>query len=105
MATNKNLPIAKGGSDDYSHQDQGITLDFGTIKIHLDPLEILLFLLLALPIGIMIRDAPKATFEDAMKQVVTVLTTVVGIRKLPTNKAYQFLSKVSLDPKKKEDEQ
>jgi hypothetical protein len=105
MATNKDLPIKKGGSEDYNRQNQGITLDFGATKIHLDPLELLLLLLLALPIGIMIRDASKATFEDAMKQVVTVMTTVIGIRKLPTNKAYQFLSTVSFDPKKKEDEQ
>ncbi|MEH2067912.1 MAG: hypothetical protein V7K47_07050 [Nostoc sp.] len=89
--------IQKKYSVEESRCHQGITLFFGANRIHLDPLEILFFFLLALPIGIMIRDAPNATFEDAMKEVLTVITTATGIRKFPTDKAYQYLLKVSFD--------
>ncbi|MFN6475362.1 hypothetical protein [Nostoc sp. DedQUE07] len=104
MSGNKEIPIAKGESDEYSRRNQGMTLFFGATKIHLDPLEILFLILLGLPVGIMIRDAPNATFEDAMKQVLAIVAAAGTIRKLPTDKAYQYLSNVSLEPKNKEDE-
>jgi len=105
MSGNKDLPRTEGDLEDYSRRNQGITLFFGVNKIHLDPLEILFLLLLGLPIGIMVRDAPNTTFEDSMKEVLAIVTAATGIRKLPTDKAYQYLSKVSLDFNKKDDEQ
>jgi hypothetical protein len=95
--------IEKKCSAEESRCHQGITLFFGANKVHLDPLEILFLFLLALPIGIMIRDAPNATFEDAMKQVLAVITTATGIRKFPTDKAYQYLLKVSFDRNNKDE--
>lgn len=104
MSRNKELPIAEEESDEYRRRNQGMTLFFGPIKIHLDPLELLFLMLLGLPVGIMIRDAPSATFENAMKQVLAIVAAAGTIRKLPTDKAYQYLSNVSLEPKNKEDE-
>ncbi|MHC5897347.1 hypothetical protein [Nostoc sp.] len=105
MPTDEDLPILKGTSDDYSPQSQGIGLIFGLVKIHLDPIEMLLFFLLGLPIGTMIRDAPSSSTEDAIKQVMSIVGIVAGIRALPTSKAYQALSNVIFDPKKKEEKQ
>ncbi|MHC5756036.1 MAG: hypothetical protein ACYTXF_36515 [Nostoc sp.] len=104
MSTNEELPTTGGKTDEYSHRNQGMTLFFGATKIHLDPLEILFLILLGLPVGIMIRDAPNATFEDAMKQVLAIVAAAGTIRKLPTDRAYQYLSNVSLEPKNKDDE-
>jgi hypothetical protein len=82
---------------------EGISLDFVWLKVHLDPLEILLFCLLFLPVGIMIRDAPNTTFEDAMKRVAVIMGAATGIRTFPTDKLYERLSISSKDNADKDD--
>lgn len=78
----------------------GVTLDFGAgKKIHLDPFEMLLYLLLMLPIGITIRDsfAKEFTFQEAAWRVGAIAGLAWGIRKAPTQDIYTWMSTKSLD--------
>lgn len=72
----------------------GVTLDFGSGKrIHVDPFEMLLYLLLMLPVGVTIREAFAAdySFEKAVGRVTAIAALSWGIRKAPTEEIYQWL--------------
>lgn len=73
--------------------NDGITFKFGHgLTVHLDPFEILCWFLLALPIGVTLRDAPGLEFEEAVKRMGIVAGLAIGIRKAPTEKIYQLLA-------------
>jgi len=77
-----------------NRQTEGITLEFGAgKKIHLDPFEMMLYLLLMLPAGVMIREAFAAdySFEKAVGRVGAVAALSWGIRKAPTEEIYEWL--------------
>ena len=77
-----------------NRQTEGITLEFGAgKKMHLDPFEMLLYLLLMLPVGVMIREAfaPDYPFEKAISRVGAIAALAWGIRKAPTEEIYQWL--------------
>ncbi len=72
----------------------GVTLRFsGNRSLHLDPLELLLYLVLALPVGVMIREAfaPDYTFDKAAARTGAIVALVWAIRKSPTESAYEWL--------------
>lgn len=67
--------------------------------MHLDPLEILLYMLLMLPAGVAIKEAfaPSYTFEQAIGRTGAIAGALVGIRKLNTQGLYELI--VSSDKK------
>jgi hypothetical protein len=80
--------------------NQGITLEFAKGKtVRLDPFECLLWLLLMLPVGVMIREAfsPDYTFEKAMGRVGAIAALGWGIRKAPTENIFEWLASKKLD--------
>lgn len=77
-------------------KSEGVTLDFGKgYRAHLDPFEILLWLLLMMPVGVMLREAwqPDYTFEKAVGRVTALAALAWGIRKAPTEEIYERLAK------------
>lgn len=72
----------------------GITLTFALGKsLHLDPLELLLYFVLALPIGVMLRESfqPDYSFEKAAARTGAIVGLVWAIRKAPTESVYEWL--------------
>lgn len=71
----------------------GVTLNFDGKLLHLDPLELLLYFVLALPIGIMVREAfqPDYSFDKAAARTGAIVALVWAIRKAPTESAYEWL--------------
>lgn len=83
-----------------NRQSEGITLHFGGDRtMHLDPFEILLWLLLMMPIGVAVREAfnPEFTFEKAIGRVGALAALAWGIRKAPTEQIYEWLHGKNLD--------
>lgn len=80
----------------------GIWLDFGKgKKMHIDPFEMLLYTLLMLPIGVMVKEAfaTDYTFEKAIGRVTAISAFLWGIRKAPTQDIYEWLLTKNLDKK------
>jgi hypothetical protein len=85
-----------------NRKQDGIWLDFGKgKKMHIDPFEMLLYMLLMLPIGTMIKEAlaDDYTFEKAIGRVTAISAFLWGIRKAPTQDIYEWLLTKSLDKK------
>lgn len=76
---------------------QGVTLNFGGGRsFHADPFELLLLWVIMLPIGIMVRDAPKTSFDDSIKRVAVTSGLIYAIHKAPTRKIYELLAGTKL---------
>ena len=85
-----------------NRKKDGIWLDFGKGKrMHIDPFEGLLYMLLMLPIGTMIKEsfAAEYTFEKAIGRCTAISAFLWGIRKAPTQEIYEWLLKTKLDKK------
>ncbi len=75
-------------------RDDGITLVFQKDrKIHLDPFEILLWLLLALPVGITMKDAwaGNLAFRESIERIAMISGLGGLIRISPTEQVSHFL--------------
>lgn len=77
-----------------NRRTDGVTLNFGDGKtMHVDPFEVMLYLLLMLPVGVMIREAFDIdyTFEKAVGRCGAIAALAWGIRKAPTEQIYEWL--------------
>jgi hypothetical protein len=77
-----------------NRRDDGITLVFQKDrKIHLDPFEILLWLLLGLPVGITIKDAwvGNLVFRESIERIAMISGLGGLIRVSPTEQVSHFL--------------
>lgn len=73
----------------------GITLAFGKKLIHLDPFEILMWILIAvLPVGISIKDAwaGKLEFRESAERIIMISVLGAIVRMSPTQQVSNFLS-------------
>ena len=78
-----------------SCRQDGINLFFGKQKIHLNPFEILLFLLIAvLPVGMSLRDAwdNKLDFRASIERIALISALGTFVRMSPTEQVSNFLS-------------
>jgi len=85
-----------------NRKKDGIWLDFGKgKKMHIDPFEMMLYTLLMLPIGVMVKEAfaTDYTFEKAIGRVTAISAFLWGIRKAPTQDIYEWLLSKELDDK------
>lgn len=84
---------------DCPYKKEGITLVFGKKLIHLDPFELMLWILIAvLPVGISIKDAwdGKLEFRESAERVVMISVLGAVVRLSPTEQVSIFLSKINL---------
>lgn len=82
----------------------GVTLSFGSGRrtIHLDPFELMLFaLILALPVGISLRDAwdGKLEFRESVERIAMISVLAALVRLSPTEQVSNFLSNFYLGKK------
>ncbi|HEY9697039.1 MAG TPA: hypothetical protein V6D10_07235 [Trichocoleus sp.] len=78
-----------------NRKTDGLTLEFGQgRRIHLDPFELLLYALMMLPAGVMVKEAfqPDYTFEQAVGRTTAIAALAWGIRKAPTEEIYKWLA-------------
>lgn len=78
-----------------NRRTEGITLAFGKKAIHLDPFEILMWVLIAvLPVGISIKDAwsGKLEFKESAERIVMISMLGAIVRMSPTEQISNFLS-------------
>jgi hypothetical protein len=76
-------------------RDEGITLVFQKDKkIRLDPFEIVLWFLLALPVGITLKDAwvGSLAFRESIERIAMISGLGSLIRVSPTDRVSDFLS-------------
>ncbi|MBD2441584.1 hypothetical protein [Nostoc sp. FACHB-110] len=78
-----------------SPKRDGVTLVFRKdSKIHLDPFELLLWLLLGLPVGITLKDAwtGNLAFRESIERIAMISGLGGVIRFSPTEQVSHFLS-------------
>ena len=78
-----------------NRRKDGINLWLGKERIHLDPFEILLFLLIAaLPVGISLRDAwdNKLDFRASIERIAFISGLGAFVRMSPTEQVSNFLA-------------
>lgn len=65
-----------------------IYLKFGKQAIAIDPIEFLLLIMLAMPVGITISDRYRGNldYSEAMKRILEIAAYVAGVRIAPTGK-------------------
>lgn len=73
----------------------GITLNFGKRSIHLDPFEFILWSLLLLPCGGIVKEAwlNTLTFDETARRIGIIAGLGALIRTSPTEQIYELLSK------------
>ena len=65
-----------------------IYLKFGKQAIAIDPIEFLLLIMLAMPVGITISDriSGRLDYDEAMRRIFQISAFVAGVRVAPTGK-------------------
>ncbi|MBC1217726.1 hypothetical protein GNE08_26380 [Trichormus variabilis ARAD] len=89
-------------SIDNDRPSSGLTLVFQKDKkIHLDPFELLLWLLLMMPVGITVRDAwlGQLPFRESIERIALISGLGGFIRLSPTDRVSNLLSSFDIGKK------